>query len=295
MRMFVLVYVVVCVLMVAGVGMVVRILVVMSMLMGMRMIVHMFMAVRVFMNMFVLVDFVVPLFVLVVMRMSVLCILLLFGHIRWPYPPLLPLVQIGHSRSLRLIASTCRTHHITSICLIFSCCPEISSRSTLPHSHWPNGSARASVAPQARQRACPGVSIISSVAPSTSVSRAHTSKQKRIASGITADSWPISSVTRITRAPFACSAQISTTLLAMLISCTTRLLEAALVRVGEYLQTLTDARQLLANQHIDNALPTEHRVQHDQAAWPLFNFTDRRCLAAQRMRAHCGQNPGGSM
>ena len=55
------------------------------------------------------------------MRMSLLSILLLFIHLPRPRLPLLTLAQIGHCGSLRSVASTCRTHHITSICLIFSC------------------------------------------------------------------------------------------------------------------------------------------------------------------------------
>ena len=50
--------------------------------------------------------------------------------------------------------------------------------------------------------------MMSSTAPSTTVSLAQTSKQNRSASGVTQDNRPISSRTRSTRAPFACSSAV---------------------------------------------------------------------------------------
>jgi hypothetical protein len=93
--------------------MVMRMLVVMSMIMGM----HMLRGVLMLMRM----SMIVRMTMRMQMRVSMLSILLLFSHFHRLGLPLLTLIQIGHRRSLRPIASTCRTHHITSMCLIFNC------------------------------------------------------------------------------------------------------------------------------------------------------------------------------
>src|SRR5580698_9156588 len=67
---------------------------------------------------------------------------------------------------------------------------------------------------------CPGLSTISSSAPSSGVPWAQISKQNRMESGTTADSRPISSRTRVTRCPTARSDTMATTLRVIESSCT---------------------------------------------------------------------------
>jgi hypothetical protein len=129
----------------------------------------------------------------------------------WENRPLAS-IRIGHRDSIAFRTPTSCAHYSISISLTFNSPPAICAMSVLPQVQIPNGLSSVNSASQRRQRARPSISMISNCAPSTTVSFAQMSKQKRNESGSKAVSLPISRVTRVTRAPFACSAQMAITL-----------------------------------------------------------------------------------
>src|SRR5678816_1911467 len=126
--------------------------------------------------------------------------------------------------------------------------------------------------PQPLQRALPSTCLISSVAPSSAVPCATVSKQNTIASAITPDNFPISSVTRRTRRPFAASPTMATMFLLMPSSCMA--IPSA------------DPGQLLANQHVDDSPPSEHGPHSDAARLPMIDAPNDRRARTERMRSH---------
>src|SRR5207237_3966542 len=98
--------------------------------------------------------------------------------------------------------------------------PERHWGSELPHGHRPNGRDSSTSPPQARHRALPGTSTMSSWAPSAAVPSAAAAKQNRSASGSTTASFPTSSTIRDTRPPALDSTARSITRIAIPSSCT---------------------------------------------------------------------------
>jgi hypothetical protein len=97
-------------------------------------------------------------------------------------------------------ASAMSTHQATScsssMLLIFSSSPCNRVNRRDPQLQGVNSVSAVNSEPQASQRARPSIRLISSVAPSSMVPCATVSKQKAIASGMTPESFPMSSVTR---------------------------------------------------------------------------------------------------
>src|SRR5271166_6489313 len=118
------------------------------------------------------------------------------------------------------------------------------------------------------------MSTISSSAPSNAVPCAHTSKTKRSASGSTAVRRPTSTRTRSTRAPAACSAQTSTTEAAIPSSCMS-----------------ADSRQLIAGEHVDDALAAERCLHRYHAGRFARDLADDGCIAAGGLGPHRRQHP----
>src|SRR6478672_127522 len=114
---------------------------------------------------------------------------------------------------------------------------------------------------------------MSSNAASASVPRATSGKQKAIAPGMTPDNLPISTVTRVTFRPCAASATSSTMLQVMASSCMDE-------------RPSTDTRQLLSDQHVDDALSAKYSM-HGDASWlPGDGAADNAGGPAERMRLH---------
>ena len=67
--------------------------------------------------------------------------------------------------------------------------------------------------------------------------------------------------------------------------------DAQFMHIRLVIRTLTNPRQLLADQHIDNALAAKAGVQHHHTCRRFRHFTDDGCVCACRMRAHRRQHP----
>ena len=117
----------------------------------------------------------------------------------------------------------CHTCEDISTSLIRSSVPSINSRLELPQWHKAMGPSISIRAPHSRHRARPGVSMMSSTAPTSGVPSAAISKQKRTASGTTPESLPISSSTRLTLASPIRWVIASMTLSVIASSCTARI------------------------------------------------------------------------
>ena len=117
----------------------------------------------------------------------------------------------------------CHTCEDISTSLIRSSVPSINSRLALPQWHKAMGPSISIRAPHSRHRARPGVSMMSSTAPTSGVPSAAISKQKRTASGTTPESLPISSSTRLTLASPIRWVIASMTLSVIASSCTARI------------------------------------------------------------------------
>ena len=130
--------------------------------------------------------------------------------------------------------------------------------------------------PQSRHTARPGVSRISSSAPSTTVPwRRHRNRSAaRPAAPRQAGRSPPARAG--TRAPAARSAQISTTAVARLSSCMS-----------------ADPRQLFADQHVDDAFAAERGLHHHHAGRFARHLADDRRVRSGRMRTHRGQHAIG--
>src|SRR5580658_5387179 len=96
-------------------------------------------------------------------------------------------------------------------------------------------------------------------------------KQNAIASAITPESLPTSIVTRLTRRPFAASSTIATMLRVMESSC---------------IAASADARQLVADEHVDDPTAAEHGPHEDARLGALGDPPDDTRIGAQRMGAH---------
>src|SRR5208282_1253089 len=155
--------------------------------------------------------------------------------------PCLPAYRLALDERIAVAAAACGTHdnsplliarrspgprasvQASSICVTRIASPCDTASWKLPQRG--QGSprvARETVSPQGMHQAAPGVVTISSLARSARLPRVTASKQKRMASGSTYDSAPISSHTALTRAsPFwrAVPSTISSTLSASAISC----------------------------------------------------------------------------
>jgi hypothetical protein len=193
--------------------------------------VHMLVAMPVFVVMLVRMLIIVPLLIVRMLIIVTLLIVLMRVILHMRVIVRMPMRVIMY---MHMTASSCRinyddaiavgtaargTHSSTSNSLTRSSPPATHSRMP-PQAHRPTGCSRGTSTAHEVHRARPATSRISRAAPSARVPRLTTSKQNLTASGMTAESRPISTVTRNTFAPRAFSTAIATMFRVMLSSCT---------------------------------------------------------------------------